>query len=99
MTEIKYPRNQMVRALMRGLGRLVIRLLTRTRIEGLENYPKEGRLLVVANHSGIMETVLMTCFGPRHILKKTFFTLILPNGCRNCWRKNLLVRSAFPSTT
>ena len=67
MSEIKYPRNRMVRGTMMVLGRLAIRLLTDTRIEGFENYPKKGRLIVVANHSGVMETVLMTSFAPRQI--------------------------------
>jgi len=67
MTEIKYPRNRLVRGTMMALGRLAIRLLTATRIEGFDNYPKKGRLIVVANHSGVMETVLMTSFAPRQI--------------------------------
>lgn len=67
MTEITYPRNRLVRAAMMALGRLAIRLLTKTTIDGIENYPKRGRLIVVANHSGVMETVLITCFAPRQI--------------------------------
>lgn len=67
MTEITYPRNRLVRGTMMALGRLAIRLLTDTRIEGYENYPRKGRLIVVANHSGVMETVLMTSFAPRQI--------------------------------
>lgn len=67
MSEIKYPRTRLVRGTMMTLGRLAIRLLTDTRIEGFDNYPKKGRLIVVANHSGVMETVLMTSFAPRQI--------------------------------
>lgn len=33
----------------------------------MENYPRDGRLIIVANHTGVMETVLMTCFAPRQI--------------------------------
>jgi 1-acyl-sn-glycerol-3-phosphate acyltransferase len=33
----------------------------------MDNYPREGRLIIVANHTGVMETVLMTCFAPRQI--------------------------------
>lgn len=33
----------------------------------MEKYPRSGRLIVVANHTGVMETVLMTCFTPRII--------------------------------
>jgi 1-acyl-sn-glycerol-3-phosphate acyltransferase len=33
----------------------------------MENYPKTGGLIVVGNHTGAMETVLMTSFAPRTI--------------------------------
>lgn len=67
MSEIKYPRNLLVRQFFRLAGRLLLRILARIQIEGMENYPRQGRLIVVANHSGVMETVLMTCFAPRQI--------------------------------
>jgi 1-acyl-sn-glycerol-3-phosphate acyltransferase len=44
-----------------------MKVLTSPAIKGQENYPKEGSLIVVANHSGLLETVYMTCFAPRQI--------------------------------
>ncbi|MCB2179973.1 1-acyl-sn-glycerol-3-phosphate acyltransferase [bacterium] len=41
--------------------------MTRVKVNGLENYPHKGRLIVVANHTGVMETVMMTSFAPRQI--------------------------------
>jgi 1-acyl-sn-glycerol-3-phosphate acyltransferase len=67
MPEIRYPRNILVRQAFRLLGRVLLRILTRIEIEGMESYPRQGRLIIVANHSGVMETVLMTCFAPRQI--------------------------------
>ena len=63
--EIKYPRNQFARKGFQNFGKLIAKLLTRTEINGMENYPKEGKLIVVGNHTGAMETVLMTAFAPR----------------------------------
>ncbi|HKJ27657.1 MAG TPA: lysophospholipid acyltransferase family protein [Anaerolineales bacterium] len=65
--DIKYPRNQFVRKGYQVFGKAVSRLLTRAEIKGMENYPKTGSLIVVGNHTGVMETVLMTSFAPRPI--------------------------------
>ena len=67
MPDIKYPRNRFLRSSLQLLGRTVMRLLTRVRIEGYENYPTGGGLIIVANHSGLLETVMMTCFAPRQV--------------------------------
>jgi 1-acyl-sn-glycerol-3-phosphate acyltransferase len=64
---IKYPRNLFVRKSFQVIGKLLIKILTTTEIDGLENYPKSGRLIVVGNHTGVLETVLMTSFAPRPI--------------------------------
>ena len=64
---IKYPRNLVVRKCFQVLGKILIKILTKTEIIGTENYPKSGRLIVVGNHTGVMETVLMTSFAPRPI--------------------------------
>lgn len=64
---IKYPRNRLIRLTFQFTGKFLIKLLTKTEFGGMENYPKSGKLIVVANHTGVMETVLMTCFAPRQI--------------------------------
>jgi 1-acyl-sn-glycerol-3-phosphate acyltransferase len=53
----------MFRVLVRGL----IPLLTRTRVSGLKNFPAKGPLIVVGNHTGAMEVVLMGAFSPTAI--------------------------------
>ena len=65
--KIKYPRNLLVRKSFQWLGKILLKLLTKAKFYGMEKYPRSGRLIVVANHTGVMETVLMTCFAPRTI--------------------------------
>jgi 1-acyl-sn-glycerol-3-phosphate acyltransferase len=65
--KIKYPRNRLLRRSFQKIARLLITLLTHTKITGLENFPAEGRLIVVGNHTGVMEVVLMAAFAPRII--------------------------------
>lgn len=64
---IKYPRNLTVRKSFQIIGKILIKILTKTEITGMDHYPKSGRLIVVGNHTGVLETVLMTSFAPRPI--------------------------------
>ncbi len=64
---ISYPRNQIVRGTFQAFGKFLLMLLTRRNISGFEQYPKKRRLIVVANHTGIMETVMLTSLAPRQI--------------------------------
>ncbi|MGC9522329.1 MAG: lysophospholipid acyltransferase family protein [Anaerolineae bacterium] len=64
---IAYPRRRFVRGVLRGLGRILVPLLTRTEISGYENFPDRGPLLVVGNHIGTMEVVLMVVYAPWQI--------------------------------
>lgn len=52
------------RCWLRGLGRPLIRLLARLRITGAENFPKAGPLIVVGNHTALLDPVLMAIFSP-----------------------------------
>jgi len=61
---IKYPRNVIVRQSSRLLARSLFPLLTQTHITGLANFPKKGPLIVVGNHTGAMEVVLMATYSP-----------------------------------
>jgi 1-acyl-sn-glycerol-3-phosphate acyltransferase len=45
-----YPRRRLVRYVLRKLSRLAFSLLTDFQVLGLENLPKSGPLIVVANH-------------------------------------------------
>jgi 1-acyl-sn-glycerol-3-phosphate acyltransferase len=64
---VQYPRKRFVRGLLRVLGRIFVRLLARVEIHGLDRFPKEGPLIVVGNHTGAMEVVLLTIYSPRLI--------------------------------
>jgi 1-acyl-sn-glycerol-3-phosphate acyltransferase len=60
-----YPQRTFVRSIMRLLGRLLLPLLARAEIEGLERFPREGPLIVVGNHTGALEVVMLTVYAPR----------------------------------
>lgn len=61
---VEYPRRRLPRGLLRGAGRLLVPLLTRTEIYDFENFPEHGPLLVVGNHMATMEVVLMVVYAP-----------------------------------
>ncbi|MSP79406.1 MAG: 1-acyl-sn-glycerol-3-phosphate acyltransferase, partial [Dehalococcoidia bacterium] len=44
-----------------------LRTMSKWRIEGLENVPKEGPFLIIANHLSNMDPVLMSCSIPRRL--------------------------------
>lgn len=62
---IPYPRLQVRRRLLRFLIRGLLRLLTRTKIEGLEKIPKEGPVILAGNHAAFLEPVLMAVIPKR----------------------------------
>jgi 1-acyl-sn-glycerol-3-phosphate acyltransferase len=45
-------------------GRLVLPLVFRVRVNGKENFPEGGPLIVVGNHVAVMEAVLMAVYTP-----------------------------------
>jgi len=62
---IKYPRKVVIRNAFRYLARGLFPLLSRTSISGLEKFPKKGPLIVIGNHTGAMEVVLMGTYAPK----------------------------------
>jgi len=62
-----YPRRILARTLVRTLGRGLLPLLFQVDIEGKENFPEGGPLLVVGNHRAIMEAVLIAIYTPWQI--------------------------------
>jgi 1-acyl-sn-glycerol-3-phosphate acyltransferase len=52
------------RTFLRGLSKLVTFLLLRPRVSGLENFPKHGPALIVFNHLGDADAVLMLAALP-----------------------------------
>jgi 1-acyl-sn-glycerol-3-phosphate acyltransferase len=61
---IAYPRKRIARSIARVLGRIVLPITFRVQITGRENFPARGPLLVVGNHTAVMEAVLMAVYTP-----------------------------------
>jgi 1-acyl-sn-glycerol-3-phosphate acyltransferase len=66
-SQIKYPRFWFKRFLVRALGRLLLPLVCRLKIEGMENFPKQGPAILIGNHVAVMEPVLLAVFSPRQV--------------------------------
>ncbi len=64
---IPYPRRRLSRFLIRLFFKFLLSLLFKIEISGKENFPKKGPLLVVGNHTGAMEVVLLNGFAPWQI--------------------------------
>ncbi len=62
---IKYPRKVFIRALFRSMIRGVLPLLSQISISNLEKFPAKGPMIVVGNHTGAMEVVLMGTYSPK----------------------------------
>lgn len=54
-----YPRRRLARGVSRRLARLALAALTHLRIEGQQNLPDGGPLIVVANHFSFIDPVAM----------------------------------------
>ena len=61
------PRRRVSRFVLRGAARLLIALLTRLKVRGMENFPRSGPLILAGNHVGVMEAVLMAALSPRQV--------------------------------
>ncbi|MBN1247891.1 MAG: 1-acyl-sn-glycerol-3-phosphate acyltransferase [Anaerolineae bacterium] len=61
---LRYPRRRIARAVLRGVGRALLPILTRTTASGLDHFPERGPLIVVGNHIAAMEVVLMVVYAP-----------------------------------
>ncbi len=48
---LSYPRLHVRRRIMNFLGRGMLKLLTRTKVEGIENIPSEGPVILAGNHA------------------------------------------------
>ena len=64
---IDYPRNRFWRWLLRIVGRILMRLLTRTVITGRDHFPLEGPYILAGNHASVMEIVMMAVYAPRQV--------------------------------
>ena len=62
--EIKYPRRQFIRALLKGGIAFAFGILADFTIEGKENLPKTGPLLVVGNHFHFLDPLALIHTSP-----------------------------------
>jgi 1-acyl-sn-glycerol-3-phosphate acyltransferase len=58
------PARRIFRLLARGLLKLVAWICLRVEVDGLENFPKRGPLLVVINHLGDADTAVLLSYLP-----------------------------------
>jgi len=58
------PARRLARRLLKGLVRFLVFCFTRTEVSGLENFPKKGPALVVMNHLGDADALIMLAFLP-----------------------------------
>jgi len=73
-----YPRRRLIRRTLRGAIRLAASVIADYRIEGQENLPKQGPLLIVGNHFHFLDTI-----GPIHCtdyLLEFINDTIMPNA-------------------
>lgn len=61
---LPYPRRRLIRAVVKIMGRVILRFFFRVRINGKENFPDKGPLIVVGNHVAVIEAALMAVFTP-----------------------------------
>lgn len=64
---VPFPRRRFIRAVMRTVFWILLRILFRIRVTGRENFPDDRPLLLVGNHLGAVEAVLMAVFTPWQI--------------------------------
>lgn len=73
-----YPRRRFIRRVLRSAIRMAASVITDYRIEGQENLPKQGPLLIVGNHFHFLDTI-----GPIHCtdyLLEFINDAIMPNA-------------------
>jgi 1-acyl-sn-glycerol-3-phosphate acyltransferase len=76
VTRLRYPRRRLLRHILRFLAQLLLRLLVRVEIVGKENFPKQGPLLLIANHIDSSDGVFMALCTP--YLAETMIAADLP---------------------
>ena len=60
----KYRRRYPLRRVLQWLARLALSTLADVRVEGRENFPKHGPLLMVGNHFSFIDPVVFVGFAP-----------------------------------
>ncbi|HEY3117598.1 MAG TPA: lysophospholipid acyltransferase family protein [Chloroflexota bacterium] len=71
-----------------GLARLVMHLFTRAEVAGLENFPRQGGVLVVSNHLSIADPPILAAITPRPLTsmgKSELFSKWLQGRVLRAW--------------
>jgi len=64
---IRYPRRVALRNMLKFAGRTLGAVLARPKISGAENLPRQGPLIMVGNHVGVVEVAMMASYVPWNI--------------------------------
>ncbi len=64
---IKYPRRNLVRAILKFLAKIFVYLLIDVNVIGEENFPNKGPYIVIGNHVSALEPILMLIITPQQL--------------------------------
>ncbi len=59
-----YPRNKVIRKILIYFGRIILPLLARVELVGIDQLPKKGPAILAGNHENIVEVVMMAIYSP-----------------------------------
>jgi len=65
--DLTYPRFVFRRKVLNGLIKILLPLLGRVKVSGLENIPDEGPVILAANHVSTLEPLLMAVYPKRSV--------------------------------
>lgn len=64
---IRYPRRVLVRSVIRAASHLLGPIVARPQVNGLENLPEKGPLILVGNHVAVIEAGMMATYVPYNV--------------------------------
>jgi 1-acyl-sn-glycerol-3-phosphate acyltransferase len=59
-----YPRRRWIRTVVSRITRTIFNVISKFEVVGIENFPKKGPILVVANHFSFLDPVAMVSIAP-----------------------------------
>lgn len=65
--EVRYPRRTLWRRIWRLIVRTLAVLFVNGEIKGRRNFPKEGPVIIVANHTAFLEIAMLIAYAPYQI--------------------------------
>jgi 1-acyl-sn-glycerol-3-phosphate acyltransferase len=67
INSIKYPRRNLIRAILKILAKIFVFLLIDVKVDGEENFPLKGPYIVIGNHVSALEPILMLIVTPQQL--------------------------------